>query len=153
MAKVEFARDFKEFLALLDSEKIEYLLIGGYAVSLHGHVRATNDMDVWVAPDTENLQRLKSALIQYGFAPSSIPKKLFEPPAEILRIGQPPLRVEIFNKIPGIDFAPAYARRVEVIADGAKLNLIHLEDLRANKKATGRPKDLLDVEELSRIKP
>lgn len=149
--EVEFARDFKEFLALLDSERIEYLLIGGYAVALHGYPRTTNDLDIWVAPDAENLRRLKSALALYGFAPSSIPDNLFEPPAEILRIGVPPLRLEILNKISGVQFSQAYARRVELTADGAHIKLIHLDDLKANKKAAGRAKDLIDLQELSRI--
>ena len=90
MVTIKLTRDFKEFLGLLNSAKIEYLLIGGYAVGLYGHVRPTKDMDVWVSVDDANLERLADALVQFGFSRSSLPQPLFTEQKTVLRMGMPP---------------------------------------------------------------
>src|SRR5438552_107356 len=111
MATIKLTQDFKEFLRLLDSEKIEYLLIGGYAVGLYGHVRGTKDMDVWIATDPENLDRLINALVRFGFAPTSLNREIFTGDQTVFRMGIPPNRLEILTRIAGVDFRDCYTRR------------------------------------------
>src|ERR1700759_3684535 len=99
MAMPSLIPDFKEFLSLLNSEKIEYLLIGGDAVGVYGHVRGTKDMDVWIATDKANLERLVGALMRCGFAGGSITAEMFKGPQTVFRMGIPPFRLEILTKI------------------------------------------------------
>jgi phage replication-related protein YjqB (UPF0714/DUF867 family) len=150
MAMIKLTQDFKEFLQLLDSEKIEYLLIGAYAVGLHGYVRGTNDMDVWVATDPTNVDRLIAALIKFGFAPQSISREIFAGEQTIFRMGFPPNRLEIFTQIPGVNFTECYARRLTLDYEGMQVSVIAYEDLKANKQASGRNKDKADIEMLEK---
>ena len=148
MAMDKIPLDFKEFLKLLNAEGVEYLLIGGYAVGHYGYPRATADMDIWIAihPDTAN--RMGSALLKFGFRPDQIDKKTFLEKGRIIRMGVPPMRIEVLNDISGVEFAECYARRNTVKIDGTPVPLIGLEDLKRNKKASGRYKDLEDLENL-----
>jgi predicted nucleotidyltransferase len=143
--------DFKEFLRLLDSHRVEYLLIGGYAVGHYGYLRATADMDVWVAISPDNARRVVAALEAYGFGPSSVAPELFLVPGNIVRLGVPPLRLEILTTISGVSFGDCYGRRVHDICDGIQVSLIGLGDLKVNKAASGRAKDLDDLEQLERL--
>jgi predicted nucleotidyltransferase len=140
--------DFKEFLRLLSSHRVEYLLIGGYAVGYHGYPRPTGDMDVWIAVSSRNAARVVAALVEFGFRAEDVPTALFAEAGKIVRMGLPPMRLEILTTISGVEFAACYARRVEVEVDGVAVNLICLDDLRTNKKASGRHKDLNDLEQL-----
>lgn len=148
MATIKLTPDFKEFLQLLNSEKTEYLLIGGYAVCLYGHVRTTKDMDVWVAADSGNQQRLREVLIKFGFPPHSLPMPLFEGEKSVLRMGVPPNRLEVLAKIAAVDFAACYERRRMMEIDGVHVPVIDLNDLLQNKRSTGRASDQADVERL-----
>src|SRR2546430_11873150 len=103
MATIKLTQDFKEFLQLLNSEKIEYLLIGGYAVGLYGYVRGTKDMDVWVATDPQNLDRLIHALVRFGFSRTSLNREIFTGPQTVFRMGMPPNRLEILTRIFGVE--------------------------------------------------
>jgi hypothetical protein len=140
--------DFKEFLRLLSSHRVEYLLIGGYAVGYHGYPLPTGDMDVWIAVSSRNAARVVAALVEFGFRAEDVPTALFAEAGKIVRMGLPPMRLEILTTISGVEFAACYARRVEVEVDGVAVNLICLDDLRTNKKASGRHKDLNDLEQL-----
>ena len=140
--------DFKEFLRLLNSRRAEYLLIGGYAVGFHGYPRATGDMDIWVAANPPNAALVAQALLDFGFSAKDVSPSLFTEPGRIVRIGVPPMRLEIVTGISGVDFAACYARRVTAIIDGVSVSVIGLKDLRVNKKASGRHKDLDDLEHL-----
>src|SRR5439155_14130868 len=102
MAMIKLTQDFKEFLQLLNSEKIEYLLIGGYAVGLYGHVRPTKDIDLWVSVAPENLDRLVEVLVKFGFSRQGIRKPLFTADQTVLRMGVPPNRLEVLSEIAGI---------------------------------------------------
>jgi hypothetical protein len=135
---------------LLNSEKIEYLLIGGYAVALYGYVRPTKDMDVWVSVAPENLDRLIHALTKFGFAPGSIPRTVFTGPQTVFRMGFPPNRLEILTSISGISFADAFPRRVLLNIDGIDVPVISYEDLKRNKSASDRLSDRADVEQLAK---
>ena len=95
MEQIEFPQDFSEFLKLLNAHRVEYLLIGGFAVALHGYPRATADMDVWVARDRSNAERLVSCLREFGFDTPNLTPELFDDPNRIVRMGVAPLRIEI----------------------------------------------------------
>ena len=140
--------DFKEFLKLLGAKKVEYLLIGGYAVGYHGYVRATADMDVWVAAKADNAARAISALREFGFDVPDLSEELLLNPANILRMGVPPFRLEVLSSISGVSFDECYAERVVDTIDDVQVPIISLRHLKANKKASGRMKDWTDLEHL-----
>ena len=138
--------DFKEFLQLLNSHRVEYLLIGGYAVGFYGYPRATADMDVWVNAMPENAKKLVEVLKDFGFG--EVEAELFLKQEQIIRMGAPPLRIELLTSISGVSFRDCYKKRTDVDIDGVEVSLISLEDLKVNKKASGRYKDLDDLEHL-----
>lgn len=143
--KIRLQADLKEFLSLLASNKVEYLLIGGYAVGYYGYPRPTGDMDVWIAINPENAQRIVNALTEFGFQATT--QKFLEENM-VVRMGVPPFRLEILTTIDGVDFRECYEARNTVMMDGVNVDLINLHDLRKNKKASGRLKDLSDLENL-----
>lgn len=148
MAKPRLAGDFKEFLKLLNSTGVEYLLVGGYAVGIHGYIRATNDLDIWVNSTPENARRVQTALRDFGFAAAEA--DLFVTPGNVVRMGVPPLRLEILTSASGVAFDSCYAEREVVNIDGLMVPVISLARLRQNKAAAGRAKDLADLENLPR---
>jgi predicted nucleotidyltransferase len=140
--------DFKEFLKLLKEHDVRYLLIGGYAVGYHGYARATEDMDIWVAIHPDNAQNIVAAMKAFGLDdPNLTPELLLQKP-KIIRMGFPPLRLEITTSISGVGFDECYASRITDTLDGVEVNIIDLPHLKANKKAAGRHKDLADLENL-----
>ena len=148
MATVNLPPDFKEFLRLLNAHQVEYLLIGGYAVAYHGYPRATADMDIWISTDPQNTQKLVDVVKEFGFDLPELTPELFRKEEQIIRMGVPPVRIEIATGISGVDFADCYASRVIDVLDGIEVNLIDLPHLKINKKAAGRHKDLDDLENL-----
>jgi len=146
MPTTRIPRDFKEFLKLLDAHKARFLLIGGYAVNAFGYVRNTADMDIWIASDEDNQLRVIAAIREFAF-PGASPDLLAEPDA-MVRMGVPPLRIEILKAVSGVEFEDCWTRRVTVRDDELVFPMISLEDLKRNKLAAGRTKDLLDLEEL-----
>ena len=148
MATIRLHPDFREFLKLLNSARVEYLLIGGYAVGYYGYSRATMDMDVWIALSAGNARKAAGALIRFGFPAAAVDESAFLDKMRIVRLGLPPVRLEIMTDISGVTFDACFKRRNRVVIDGIKANLIALEDLIANKIASGRHKDLDDVEHL-----
>src|SRR5512147_490801 len=104
MATIQLPPDFKEFLRLLNAHEVEYLLIGGYAVSYHGYPRATAGMDLWIAVSPTNAQRVVAALKEFGFDLPDLSPDLFLRPWQIVRLGMPPIRIEIATTISGVDF-------------------------------------------------
>ncbi len=153
MATVNLPPDFKEFLKLLNDHHVEYLLVGGYAVAYHGYPRATADIDVWVATHPDNARKIVAALRAFGFDLPELTPTLFESPGQIIRLGRPPVRIEIATSISGVEFAECYKARVVDNLDGVHVNVLALRDLKLNKKAAGRHKDLEDLENLPRDKP
>ncbi len=148
MVRIELADDFKEFLRLLNSKGVEYLLIGGYAVGYHGYPRATGDFDIWVRVSPDNARKTVSALREFGFNDSVLSVDLLLEEKRMLRMGYPPTRIEVLNEISGVEFESAYVNRIEDVLDGVPVNIISREDLIMNKKATGRGKDLVDVKNI-----
>jgi hypothetical protein len=123
-------------------------LIGGYAVGCYGYPRATDDMDVWIEISRENAAKIVQAFHAFGYRAPDLDEALFLDKGAIVRMGNPPLRLEIVNEIDGVTFERCYAARERVVIDGIRVDLINLRDLRKNKKAAGRPKDLNDLEHL-----
>lgn len=144
MDSLQLPPDFKELLSLLNKHGVEYLLIGGYAVGYHGYPRATQDMDLWIAIHPDNAERLIAALEEFIGATGLTPDRFLEEGA-IMRMGISPMRVDITNRISGVSFSDCYARRVIDTIAGIQVNIISLDDLKNNKRAAGRPKDLADL--------
>jgi|SRR5581483_8609489 len=147
MAK-QLPDDFREFLKLCNRKRVKYLLVGGYAVGYHGYPRATADMDVWIEATPGNAAKVVDALQDFGFAVPELSVDLFLKTGSIVRMGNPPLRLEILNDISGVAFARCYRRRTRAIIDGIRVDVIHRQDLKTNKAASGRPKDLDDLAHL-----
>ncbi len=140
--------DFREFLKLLNDHDAKYLLIGGYAVSYYGYVRPTGDMDIWIPFERENSENIVSALRDFGFGSTDLNVELFLKPKRIIRMGVPPMRLEVSNYIDGVEFDECYEDCELLKLDGLIIKLISLEHLKINKKASGRFKDLDDLENL-----
>jgi predicted nucleotidyltransferase len=136
----------------LNVHRVKYLLIGGYAVGYYGYARTTMDMDIWIALDPGNAKKMVAVFSQFGFPPGAIDTSAFLDKARIIRLGLPPVRLEIMTDISGIEFSACYARRKRATFDGVRLNLIGFDDLIKNKKASGRHKDLADLEYLSDLR-
>ena len=140
--------DFKEFLRLLNANRVDYLLVGGYAVGLHGYPRATVDLDVWVRPTPVNAESVLQSLREFGFDAPVLESRLFIDPRSIVRFGVPPFRIEVMTSIDGVEFDACRARAVEFDVEGVPVPVISLADLKINKRAAGRHKDLADLENL-----
>ena len=144
----ELPHDFKEFLKLLNSHSVEYLLIGGYAVGYYGYPRATNDLDIWIAMNDENAVRVVETLREFGFDTPELSAELFLKPDNIVRMGSPPVRIEILTTISGLRFAESWPHRKDASLGDVQVTMIGLPCLKTNKRASGRHKDLDDLEHL-----
>lgn len=140
--------DFKDFLRLLASHEVPYLLVGGHAVGYHGYPRATGDMDIWVARDEDTARKLVAVLRDFGFDTDEVTPDLFLGEKAIIRMGVPPVRIDITNFIHGVEFAACHPSRVRASIDEVDVHVIGLADLKANKRASGRPKDQDDLQNL-----
>jgi len=140
--------DFKEFLRLLNSADAEYLVVGGYAVSFHGYPRPTGDLDIWVAMRPENATKLVQVLAAFGFAGAGASAPLFLEPDRVIRMGVPPVRIEILTSVSGVEFAACWRRLVVSGIDGVNVPIIGRSDLIANRLAAGRDRDRDDVSRL-----
>lgn len=141
-------RDFKEFIQSLNDNGVRYLVVGGYAVALYGYPRYTKDIDIWVEMAAENASNILKALDQFGFGSLGVNASDLTEPDRMLQLGHPPARIDILTTLPGVDFSECYSARTVVEVDGISINFINLENLRKNKKATGRHQDLADLENL-----
>ena len=148
MAIPALPKDFNEFLKSLNSNLVEYLLIGGYAVGIYGHIRATNDLDIWVLCSEENAAKVCLAVREFGFPAPGLTPELFLAPNNIVRMGLPPIRIEILTTISGVEFEKYYAERRMFQIDDITVPVINLAHLRQNKAARARAKDLADLESL-----
>jgi hypothetical protein len=148
MPRISLDPNFREFLELLNSAEVKYLLLGGYAVNYHGYHRFTGDLDVWIAVSAENAQRVSRVLQTFGFPATRVPPSMFLETGKIFMFGRVPVRIDLLTAPSGVEFNECYARRVEANLDGLRVPIISLEDLKANKLASGRDKDLLDLKYL-----
>jgi hypothetical protein len=145
---IRLQEDFKEFLKLLEAFEVDYLLVGGYAVGFYGYPRPTGDMDIWVSRSPENAEKIVAVLDKFGFSSPDITPNLFTLENSIVRMGIPPFKVEIITHIDGVQFDACFGRKESAIIDGCDVDLISLADLKINKQASGRPKDINDLQNL-----
>lgn len=150
MESIELHPDFKDFLRLLNSFGVKYLVVGGYAVGYYGYPRATGDLDVWIAIDDDNAEKTAQALRAFGMPEKETTKNLFTQKNKVIRMGIPPVRIEVITGASGVEFDKCYANREIVQINDIEVNFISLEDLKLNKRAAGRHKDLDDLEHIPR---
>jgi len=141
-------QDFKEFIQSLNDNQVRYLVIGGYAVALHGYPRYTKDIDIWIDMTPENAANMMNALEQFGFASLGLQPSDFLAADQVIQLGYPPNRIDLITTPDGIDFETCYASKLEVTMGDITVNFIDLENLRRNKAASGRLQDLADLENL-----
>ena len=142
------SKDFKEFIKLLNEHKVEYLIVGGYAVAFHGYPRYTKDLDVWIWLEMKNATKLLTALKDFGFEKLGLTENDFLDPNLVVQLGYPPNRIDIITDLSGVDFRSCFTQRVKITIDDLEINFIDLENLKKNKKAVGRFQDLADIENL-----
>lgn len=144
------SKDLREFLALLNSNEVEYLIVGAFAVAYYGYPRYTGDLDLLVRSSEQNAERVLRALAQFGFGDVGITKEDLIADDRIIQLGVQPNRVDILSSITGVSFDDAWASRIQGNLDGLAAHFIGRDALIRNKKAAGRAKDLADVEQLSK---
>ena len=141
-------KDFREFIALLNANDVRYLVVGGYAVAVHGYPRYTKDLDIWIECSSQNAMNLMHALDQFGFGALSIEAEDFTQEGRIVQLGYPPNRIDLMTSADGLTFADCYTKKLEVEIEGVAIDFIDIGNLRRNKAATGRAQDLADLENL-----
>jgi len=149
---LELPPDFKELLESLNANGVRYMVVGGYAVGFHGYGRSTNDIDIFVANDQTNAERLVKALTEFGFSGNNLSPDIFMRKDSLVIMGVEPLAVDILNYLTGVNFDAAFERRELVDCEDIRISLIGFDDLITNKRTAGRHKDLADVEYLELIK-
>jgi hypothetical protein len=142
--------DLKEFFQLLNGNNVEYVIVGGYAVAFHGFVRATKDIDVLFHNSPDNIARLISALVGFGIAESMMDAADFSEQGRILRMGSPPMMIELINAIGGVSFEEIWRNRVPGHYGDVDVSFISREHLLISKKYANRPQDIRDIQELER---
>lgn len=142
---MKLPREWSEFIDLLLRHRVKFLLIGAHALAVHGHPRATLDLDVFVEPTLANARRIGAALAEFGFEASSREWRHFAEPDRMMTLGREPLRIDVLNRISGVTFATAWKHRTVGVLHGRRIYVIGLRELRRNKRASGRAKDLLDL--------
>jgi len=143
--------DLREFIGLLNSHDVEYLVVGGHAVAFHGHPRFTGDIDFLVRTTPENVHRVLAVLDDFGFGGLGITADDLREEGRIVQLGQPPNRIDILTSISGVSFDSAWQARVGTVLDDQHVSVLGLNDLLQNKEAAGRPKDLADLAKLRAV--
>jgi hypothetical protein len=145
---MEIHTDFKELLELFNKHKVEYLIVGGYALAFHGAPRFTGDIDLFVRPARDNAKRILDALDEFGFGSLDLSEKDFTTPGQVIQLGVPPVRIDIITRVSGVSWEKANLDKVPGQYDQTLVFFIGREDFITNKKATGRKKDAADIEAL-----
>jgi hypothetical protein len=145
---MELNRDFNEFIACFTARDVRFLIVGGYAVAAHGHPRYTKDLDVWVRVDPGNAQRIIDALDDFGFGGLGLTVDDFLADEVVVQLGREPQRIDLLTFVSGVEFDEAYASRVLVTIGDVEVPVIGRAELHRNKLATGRLRDLADIEDL-----
>jgi hypothetical protein len=143
--------DFRDLLSALSDAEARFMVVGAYAVAVHGRPRATGDLDVWVEPSAENASRVMSALAAFGAPLMGLTEADLSASGPGLHIGVPPRRIDILTSVSGLSFADAWPNRIQASFGGLQCPVIGLNDLITNKRASARPKDLADVDALMRV--
>ena len=145
-----FHKDFREFIELLNKHEVEYLLIGGYALGIHGYPRYTGDIDLWIKPEKDNAKRVLVVLSEFGFGELDLAVTDFTKLGNIIQLGYPPLRIDLLTQPDGVNFSDCYKKRLDVRHDELLVHVISLEDFIANKRASRRSKDIEDLRTLKK---
>jgi hypothetical protein len=145
---MEVQPDFRDLLALLNEHKVEYLIVGGYALAFHGAPRFTGDIDVFVRPNQTNLERIIDALTAFGFAFGNLSRSDFEEPDKVVQLGVPPVRVDLITSISGVTWDEAVSHKEPGMFGDVPVSYIGRTEFVANKRASARQKDLADLEAL-----
>ena len=145
-------RNFRDILSALSVEGVEFLIVGAYALAVHGLPRATGDLDIWIRPTAENARRVWNALLRFGAPLASMDIKDFETPDIVFRMGLPPTQIDILMSISGVMFEEAWPNRLEQEVEGVKVPVLGVADQIRNKRSTDRPKDKLDADWLEQHK-
>ncbi len=141
-------KDFKEFVKLLIDYKVEYLIVGGYAVGFHGYPRFTGDLDIWINPTKANAHNLLKVVDKFGFSEFNLTVADFIKEGNVIQFGYQPVRIDVLNKLDGVEFNECYNRKSSVKIDDIEIDFIGLNDLLKNKRASGRYRDLDDAQNL-----
>ncbi|MCK4640156.1 MAG: nucleotidyltransferase [Candidatus Marinimicrobia bacterium] len=141
-------QDYKEMLSTLLEEKVNFLLVGAYAMAAHGYPRATGDIDIFIQSNETNAEKVYNALIKFGASLNNVSIKDFSTPGTIFQIGVAPRRIDIINSIDGVSFEDAYSNRIIVEIESLPVPVLSKENIIKNKEATGRLKDKLDANSL-----
>jgi hypothetical protein len=147
-----FNTDFQDFLSCLNVCEVEYILVGGYSVILHGYPRTTGDLDIWVNKTEENYRRLSRAFTQFGLSLFDMTKENFlsNPQFDVFSFGRQPVGIDILTQVKGLEFSEANKNAFYKNVEGLNVRVIHLNDLRKAKIAANRPKDIDDLDKLGR---
>ena len=146
------AEDFEDFVKLLNLHKVEYMVVGGYALAFHGKPRHTGDLDIWIKPSFDNADKMVKVLEDFGFGSLGLTKEDFLRDNYVTQLGYPPLRIDILNAISGVNFDDAYKGRILGQNGELAISFINISDFIANKKASGRAKDIGDINALNKPK-
>jgi len=144
-------QDYKDLISIFIEEKVQFLLVGGYAVGLHGHPRVTKDLDLWICANSKNAPLVVESLAKFGAPMQDISAQDFEREGTIIQIGVEPVRIDLITKVAGINFEEAIQNVIIMKIENLDIPTISLQDLIKNKKASGRHRDLDDVESLEKI--
>ena len=145
-------RDYRDMVECLQREGVEFMLVGGYAVALHGWPRMTFDIDVWIMANPQNAAAVMLELKAFGAPLMDLKEEDFHKPGMVFQIGTEPQRIDILSAISGVTYEDAVSRAERMEVDGLSLKVIALDDLIANKRASGRPKDIVDAMTLEKMK-
>jgi hypothetical protein len=145
---MEVQKDFREFLELLNAHEVKFIIVGGYALAFHGAPRFTGDIDVFVKPDCQNAERIINALAEFGFSSLDIKIEDFQDQNKIIQLGVPPVRIDLFTFISGVSWEETDAGKSPGLYGDVPVAYISKEHFIINKRATGRAKDLADLESL-----
>lgn len=140
--------DYRDILSAFNDERVEFLLVGAYALAVHGAPRATGDLDLWIRPSEENARRTWRALVRFGAPLEELRETDLTTPGTVIQLGREPRRIDLLTTIDGITFDEAWASRKEVVVDVLAIPVIGRDEFLRNKRATGRLKDLADAERL-----
>jgi hypothetical protein len=147
-AKTDLTRDFRDLLQAFVDHEVRFLVVGAYALAIHGHPRATGDLDLWIDPTAANAGRAYAALAVFGAPLHELTREDLATPSTVFQIGLPPLRIEVLTSLTGLDFGPCFGRRIEADFEGVRVPVLGREDFLTNKRALGRSGDLADAERL-----
>jgi predicted nucleotidyltransferase len=148
---MELANDFIDFIELLNNHKVEYMIVGGYAVMAHGQPRYTEDFDIWIKPSDVNAEKMMVVLKEFGFVLKGLSKEDFEVEDMVVQLGYPPLRIDLMGSISGVTFDEAFPHKILRKIGQIEMNFIGLNELVRNKETTGRKKDIVDAEQLKKL--